>query len=95
MLGNGRFRLSNARSRRDRHDIIAEILETAMGGAIKTHIMYRVKLSYTQLEGCMTLLIEKGFLQKHAAFQDERTQEISVSSAQGEKFLMNYRTLEL
>lgn len=95
MLGNGRFCLMDARGRRDRHDIVAEILETARGGAIKTHIMYKAKLSYTQLEGYTTLLIERGFLQRHAIFRDARTQDIFVTSAQGEKFLRNYRTLDL
>ena len=95
MFGDGRFRLTEVRGRRDRHDIVAEILETARGGAIKTHIMYKAKLSYTQLEGYTNLLVEKGFLQRHAIFRDARTQDIFVTSVQGEKFLRNYRTLEL
>ncbi len=85
----------DTRGRRDRHDIVAEILETARGGAIKTHIMYKAKLSYSQLEGYTTLLMEKGFLEKRAMLRDARTQDIFVTSAQGEKFLKNYRTIEL
>jgi predicted transcriptional regulator len=94
MLSNGRFRLSNASGRRDRHDIVAEILETARGGAIKTHIMYKAKLSYSQLEEYTTLLVEKGFLQKHAIFKRKRTQDIFKTSEQGEEFIRSYRTLD-
>lgn len=48
--------------RRDRHDIVAEILKTAIGGRIKTHIMYRAKLSYSQVNIYLSLLVDKGFL---------------------------------
>ena len=95
MFGNGRFRLSNTSGRRDRHDIVAEILETARGGAIKTHIMYKAKLSYSQLEEYTALLVEKGFLQKHAILKYKRIQDIFETSAQGEAFIRSYRTLEL
>ncbi len=37
------------KSRRVRHDIVSEILETALQGARKTHIMYKTNLSYFQL----------------------------------------------
>ncbi|MFB0514280.1 MAG: winged helix-turn-helix domain-containing protein [Candidatus Bathyarchaeia archaeon] len=49
--------------RRDRHDIVAEILKTARGGKIKTHIMYKAKLSYSQINEYLNLLITKGFLE--------------------------------
>jgi len=48
--------------RRDRHDIVAEILKTAREGRIKTHIMYKAKLSYSQINTYLRLLVEKGFL---------------------------------
>ena len=51
--------------RRDRHDIVAEILKTAREGRIKTHIMYRAKLSYSQVNAYLKLLIEKGFLENN------------------------------
>ena len=95
MLRNGRFRLSNASGRRDRHDITAEILETARGGAIKTHIMYKAKLSYSQLEEYTALLVEKGLLKKHAILKHKGTQDIFKTSEQGEAFVRSYRTLGL
>ena len=42
--------------RRDRHDIIAEILKTAMGGKRKTFIMYKARLSHSQLKLYLALL---------------------------------------
>jgi len=49
--------------RRDRHEIIADILNYAARGKMKTHIMYRAKLAYSQLSMYIPLLIEKGFLE--------------------------------
>jgi predicted transcriptional regulator len=49
--------------RRDRHDIVAEILETAKGGVIKTHVLYKAKLSYAQLSEYIRMLLRKGFLE--------------------------------
>ena len=95
MFGNGRFRLSIVSGRRDRHDIVAEILATARGGVIKTHIMYKAKLSYSQLEEFTALLVEKGLLEKRVLFKHKRIQGIFKTSEQGEEFLRNYRTLEL
>jgi len=39
-----------ARRRRGRHDIIMDILKIAGSGTVKTNIMSKAKLSYTQLE---------------------------------------------
>ena len=40
----------NPRRRRVRHDIIMEILKMAKNGTRKTKIMYKVRLSFAQLE---------------------------------------------
>jgi predicted transcriptional regulator len=42
--------------RRDRHDIIAEILKTARDGRKKTSIMYKARLSHSQLKLYLKLL---------------------------------------
>ena len=49
--------------RRDRHDIIAEMLKAAMRGKIKTHIMYELKLNYPQVVDYLELLVEKRLLE--------------------------------
>ncbi len=53
----------NPRKRRSRLDIMTEILEIARGGAIKTHIMYKANLSFTQLNAYLTLLTETSLLE--------------------------------
>lgn len=81
--------------RRDRHDIVAEILETARGGAIKTHIMYKAKLSYGQLSEYIPLLIEKGFLENLKVMRHRQEKHLLKTTEQGEKFLENLRSLDL
>jgi predicted transcriptional regulator len=48
--------------RRDRHDIIAEILKTARQGMKKTYIMYRARLSHSQLKQYLELLNRNGMI---------------------------------
>lgn len=48
--------------RRDRHDIIGEILKTATGGQKKTHIMYKARLSHSQLKLYLELLDRNGMI---------------------------------
>lgn len=51
-----------ARRRRVRHDIVMEVLKTAKGGTLKTRIMSKVGLSYTQFEKYLNALKEAGFI---------------------------------
>jgi len=48
--------------RRDRHDIIAEILKTAKKGEKKTYIMYKARLSHSQLKIYLELLNRYGMI---------------------------------
>jgi len=50
------------RRRRTRHDIILKILKTAKGGEKKTQIMYKARLSFSQLEHYLNALNEAGFI---------------------------------
>jgi len=85
----------DVKGRRDRHDIVAEILETARGGAIKTHIMYKAKLSYSQLNDNLTSLVESGLLENHTIIRNGRIKQFFKTSELGETFIKNFRTLEL
>jgi len=49
----------NPLKRRDRLSIIAEILEIAKDGALKTPIMYKANLSFAQLNEYFLFLLEK------------------------------------
>jgi len=51
-----------SRRRRARHDIIMEILRTAKGGEKKTQIMYKARLSFSQLEQYLNALKKGGFI---------------------------------
>jgi len=87
--------MQNVSKRRDRHEIVAEILETARSGAIKTHIMYKAKLSYAQLNEYLLLLVERGFLQNLTIVRNKQVKLLFKTSEQGEQFLENFRLLDL
>ncbi|UCE29422.1 MAG: hypothetical protein JSV85_01450 [Candidatus Bathyarchaeota archaeon] len=48
--------------RRARHDIIIKILKTAKDGEKKTNIMFKARLSFSQLEQYLSSLEKGGFL---------------------------------
>jgi len=73
--------------RRDRHDIVAEILKTARGGKIKTHIMYKAKLSYSQINEYLTLLVEKGFLENMTIKRKRQVITVYKTTDKGMEFL--------
>jgi len=53
--------------RRDRLGIIAEILEIAKGGTLKTQIMYRANLSFAQLNDYLKFMLKIGLINKFRA----------------------------
>jgi len=50
--------------RRDKLCIIAEILEIAKEGSLKTQIMYRANLSFTQLNDYLKFMLKNTLLKK-------------------------------
>jgi predicted transcriptional regulator len=50
--------------RRDKIDIIADILKVALSGAKKTHIVYKANLNFTVLKRYVIRLEENGLLMK-------------------------------
>jgi predicted transcriptional regulator len=86
--------MENVNRRRDRHEIVAEILETAKGGAIKTNIMYKARLSFGQLSEYLPMLVEKGFLE-HLTVKRQRKVELHLlrTTELGMKFLENIQLL--
>ncbi len=75
--------------RRDRHDIVAEILETAREGRIKTHIMYKAKLSYSQINSYLQLLIEKGFLENNTIRRKRQIVTVYRTTPKGVEYIDN------
>jgi len=54
--------------RRDKHDIVLDILKIAKGAKRKTQIMYKAKLSYAQLKAYLELLNDRGLLESNDGF---------------------------
>lgn len=79
--------------RRDRHDIVAEILSYAIRGKIKTHIMYKAKLSYAQLGEYIPLLVEKGFLENTTVKRRKQTHIMYRTTEKGIEFLNRLESL--
>lgn len=52
------------RANRDSHEIVYDMLEIAKEGLIKTRIMQRANLSYSQLTKYLELLETRGFIKK-------------------------------
>lgn len=75
--------------RRDRHDIVAEILKTAREGKIKTHIMYKAKLSYSQINVYLSLLVEKGFLENNTIRRKKQMINVYKTTGKGIEFIDN------
>ena len=75
--------------RRDRHDIVAEILKTAKEGRIKTHIMYKAKLSYSQINTYLQLLVEKGFLENNTIRRKRQIVTIYRTTPKGVEYIDN------
>ena len=80
--------------RRDRHDIVAEILKTAVNGQIKTHIMYRAKLSYSQINGYLPLLVEKGFLENVNVTRGRQRITVYRTTSKGMQFIENLESVD-
>jgi len=80
--------------RRDRHEIVAEILTIAIGGMIKTHIMYRAKLSYSQINEYLPLLVDKGFLENTNVLRMGQRTKIYKTTQKGLEFIESLRTID-
>jgi len=81
--------LENQHKRRDRLYIIAEILEIAKGGSLKTQIMYRANLSFAQLNEYLSFLIKMNLLE----IKNENSKNIYRTTDKGEKYLEKYKDL--
>jgi predicted transcriptional regulator len=75
--------------RRDKLYIMAEILETAKDSVLKTQIMYRDNLSFTQLNDYLRFMLKIGLIDKVPI--DGR--EVYKASDKGLDFLERYRQI--
>lgn len=75
--------------RRDKLYIIAEILEIAKGGTLKTQVMYRANLSFTQLNDYLGFMLKIALLDKDAI----SNREVYRATAKGIDFLERYHEI--
>jgi predicted transcriptional regulator len=68
--------------RRDKLSIIAEILEIAKNGTLKTQIMYRANLSFAQLSEYLTFMKKANLLQQFNTGKD-----VYATTEKGKDFL--------
>ncbi len=80
---------SDSAKRRDKLQIMAEVLEIAAEGALKTQIMYRANLSFTQLNSYLEFMQEIEVLQKIK----DNSKDIYKSTKKGIDFLERYREI--
>jgi len=75
--------------RRDKLYIIAEILEIAKDSVLKTQIMYRANLSFTQLNDYLKFMLKNALLEK-VLLNDK---EVYKATEKGKNFLQRYREI--
>jgi predicted transcriptional regulator len=75
--------------RRDKLYIISEILEIAKDGVLKTQIMYRANLSFTQLNDYLKFMLRINLIEKNV----ENGKEVYKATEKGMNFLQRYREI--
>ena len=79
----------NQRKRRDRLYIIAEILEIAKDGTLKTQIMYKANLSFSQLNEYLNFLVGLNLLE----CKQTSGKTVYKTTEKGMKYLDNYKEI--
>ena len=75
--------------RRDKLYILAEILEIAKEGTLKTQIMYRANLSFTQLNDYLRFMLKISLLEK--VLRNDR--DTYKATDKGLDFIQRYREI--
>jgi len=81
--------LNPSSKRRDKLYIIAEILEIARDGTLKTQVMYRANLSFTQLNDYLDFMLKTSLLDRIL----QNNKEVYRSTEKGTAFLQRYREI--
>jgi predicted transcriptional regulator len=76
--------------RRDKLVIMAEIMDISKTRALKTQIMYKANLSFSQLNEYIKLLTKIKLLEKTV---DENGKEIYRSTSKGKDFLLRHQEI--
>ena len=81
--------MEHENKRRDKLDIIAEILTIAQDGLLKTQIMYRANLSFAQLNEYLEFLIKMELLE----IEKENRKTTYKTTNKGERYLEKYEDI--
>lgn len=80
-----------ASKRRDKLGIIAQILEIAKDGTLKTQVMYKANLSFVQLNEYLEYMLKTGLLEK----LEINKKEVYVATEKGSEFLQKHTALAI
>ncbi|MCW4045751.1 MAG: winged helix-turn-helix domain-containing protein [Candidatus Bathyarchaeota archaeon] len=80
-----------ASKRRDKLGIIAQILEIAKDGTLKTQVMYKANLSFVQLNEYLDYMLKTGLLEK----LEVNKKEVYVATEKGSEFLQKHAELAI
>jgi len=69
-------------------------LRTAVDGKIKTHIMYKAKLSYAQLNEYIQLLLDKGLLENITLRHKKIDKKVYKTTHRGLEFIENFESVK-
>lgn len=86
--------LDDSKHRRDRHEIAAEILESARSGVLGTHLMYKAKINYTQFIEYVPMLLERGLLENSAVVQPRQPKYFLKTTEKGARFLESLKSMD-
>ena len=81
--------MENTSKRRDKLDIIAEILTISQEGRLKTQIMYRANLSFAQLNEYLDFLTKMELLE----VETENKKAVYKTTEKGGRYLEKYEDI--
>ncbi|MGQ9513480.1 MAG: winged helix-turn-helix domain-containing protein [Thermoproteota archaeon] len=73
-------------------EILASIVSAAVGGARKTHVMYKANLSHSQLQRCLSFLESRGLVR--ITENPDMNGQIYEATERGIHFLRDYMRLD-
>lgn len=69
---------------------MAEILEVAIDGALKTQLMYRANLSFAQLNEYIKILVDLGLMSR----ENDSQRTMYRTTPKGMRYLQSYREIK-
>ncbi|HZW55878.1 MAG TPA: winged helix-turn-helix domain-containing protein [Nitrososphaerales archaeon] len=82
----------DGRTHRDRMTVIASILELSLNGSLKTHIMYKVNLSFFKLRRFLEILLQNGLVRE--SMDHESSKVVYYTTESGRAWLEKFKVLE-